>query len=164
MKLKIFLVVVFVAGLSVSLAMASPPEGKGKTGTSTMSSTTSTNKGKKPPKTGLNCRPKVSLILKGSLVSVSGSSFVMDVKQTNRQAVIWKGKQATVATDTNTTIRRRGNKATLSALELGDRLNVRARSCKAERETASLLAVRVVATRAMAAVPDGDGTTTSSND
>jgi hypothetical protein len=161
MKLKIFLVVVFVAGLSVSLAMASPPEGKGKTGRSTTSSTTSTNKGKKPPKTGLNCRPKVSLILKGSLVSVSGSSLVMDVKQTNRQAAIWKGKQATVATDAKTKIRRRGNKATLATLVVGDRLNVQARSCKSERETAALLAARVVATRATTPANDGETTTTS---
>ena len=49
MKVKLFLASLAVAGLAVSSAVAAPPEGKGK------------------PRTGEGCKPKVAVVLRGTL-------------------------------------------------------------------------------------------------
>jgi len=151
MKFKIALVAALVVGLVSSLAVAAPAKGpKGKTGT-TGTTTTTTGKVKKPKKV---CRPNVSLILKGTLVSVAYDqlSFTMDVKQTNRHAkALYKGKtDVSVQVNAKTKIRRLGKRVALSALKAGDRLDVQARLCKVKKgtvvvDTAPPLAVRVVA-------------------
>ncbi|MHB8060524.1 MAG: hypothetical protein ACYDHO_06800, partial [Gaiellaceae bacterium] len=92
MKFKIALVAALVVGLVSSLAVAAPAKGpKGKTGT-TATTTTTAKKAKKV------CRPNVSLILRGTLVSVDSElSFTMNVKQTNRHAkALYKGKTVSV--------------------------------------------------------------------
>ena len=150
MKFKIALVAALVVGLVSSLAVAAPAKGpKGKTGT-TGTTTTTTGKVKKPKKV---CRPSVSLILRGTLVSVDNElSFTMNVKQTNRHAkALYKGKtDVSVQVNAKTKIRRLGKRVALSALKAGDRLDVQARLCKVKKgtvvvDTAPPLAVRVVA-------------------
>ena len=145
MKFKIALIAALAVGLMASLAIAAPAKGpKGNTNTTT---TTKVKKAKKV------CRPNVSLILKGTLVSVANDelSFTMDVTQTNRHAkALYKGKTVNVQVNAKTKIKRLGKRVTLSKLTIGDRLNVQARLCKLKKgtvvvETAPPLAVRVVA-------------------
>lgn len=145
MKFKIALIAALAVGLMASLAVAAPAKGpKGNTNTTT---TTKVKKAKKV------CRPNVSLILKGTLVSVADDelSFTMDVTQTNRHAkALYKGKTVSVQVNAKTKIKRLGKRVTLSKLTIGDRLNVQARLCKLKKgtvvvETAPPLAVRVVA-------------------
>lgn len=145
MKFKIALIAALAVGLMASFAVTAQAKGpKGKTNTTT---TTKVKKGKKV------CRPNVSLILKGTLVSVADDqlSFTMDVKQTNKHAkALYKGKTVSVQVNAKTKIKRLGKRVTLSALVIGDRLNVQARLCKLKKGTvvtgvAPPLAVRVVA-------------------
>jgi hypothetical protein len=145
MKFKIALIAALAVGLMASLAVAAPAKGpKGNTNTTT---TTKVKKAKKV------CRPNVSLILKGTLVSVAEDqlSFTMDVKQTNKHAkALYKGKTVSVQVNAKTKIKRLGKRVTLSELKIGDRLNVQARLCKMKKgtvvtEIAPPLAVRVVA-------------------
>ena len=145
MKFKIALIAALAVGLMASLAVAAPAKGpKGDTNPTT---TTKVKKAKKV------CRPNVSLILKGTLVSVADDelSFTMDVTQTNRHAkALYKGKTVSVTVNAKTKIKRLGKRVTLSKLTIGDRLNVQARLCKLKKgtvvvETAPPLAVRVVA-------------------
>jgi hypothetical protein len=141
MKWKIGLIAVIVAGFMASFAVAASPNKGGAKKT-----TTTTAKVKKAKKT---CRPNVSLIMKGKLVSVDGASFTMNVTKTNKHAKSYKGKTITVLTNAKTKIRRLGKKVTLDKLVAGetngDTLNVRARYCKRGELPAPPLAVRVVA-------------------
>lgn len=152
MKFKVALAAVLVAGLTASLAIAAPAK-TSKKPARTNTTTTTTKKAKKV------CRPNVSLILKGKLVSVAGDhlSFTMDVKQTNRHAKLYKGQtDVRVQTNAKTKIRRLGHKVALETLTLGDRLYVQARVCKIKKSAGAVavappLAVRVVAKPAKAA-------------
>jgi hypothetical protein len=54
--------------------------------------------------------------------------------------------------------------STLAKLVVGDRLNVQARACKAERDTAVLLARRVVATPVKTTTTTTATTTTTGSD
>ncbi len=145
MKFKIALIAALAVGLMASFAVAAQAKGpKGNTNTTT---TTKVKKAKKV------CRPNVSLILKGKLVSIADDqlSFTMDVKQTNRHAkALYKGKTVSVQVNAKTKIRLRGKRVLLSALtgDLFYRLDVQARACKKSTgEIAPPLAVRVVAKR-----------------
>jgi hypothetical protein len=133
MKLKVLLVALAVAMLSVSAAVAAPPDGKGK-----------------PPTKGEGCKPKVTVVLKGTLDSVSSGSLSMKVNRANRWGRAWAtAGSASVTLDQKTKVRGNGMKtvADLAKLEAGDRVLVQARVCKAElAEDAmpDLTAVRVV--------------------
>lgn len=174
MKFKIFLLSLFVAGLSVSVALAAAPQ-SGRGGqhhsipSSTSGTTPTTESGKhkgKPSHEGADCKPKVALILKGDYVSGSADasgagSFVMLVKKANGHG--WNldlvGKQATIMVDGNTKIRRKGH-AKLSDFVAGDRLRVQIRMCKpAEGQAAppQLLASKV---NAHPAKPNDEGGST----
>jgi hypothetical protein len=164
------IVTAFVAGLAVSFAVASPGngngQGKGKkpsasTGTQT---TTTTTRGKKPPKSGPSCRPNVSLILRGTLVSAGGQSLAMDVTQTNAHARVYRGTQVNVEVSDKTKIQRLGKRVTLADLIAGDRLNVQARACKAEAGVGTALAVRIVALPAKKAPPTTTTTETTTTE
>jgi hypothetical protein len=137
-KFKIALIAVIVAGFMASFAVAASPNKGG----ANDQSTTTTAKVKKAKRT---CRPNVSLILRGKLVSVAEPSLTMLVKQTNKHARSYKGKEVVILTDNHTKILRLGHKVTLSALVVDDGLNVQARACKRGEAPASPLAVRVVA-------------------
>jgi hypothetical protein len=134
MKLRVLLVGL-AAMLSVSTAVAVPPAGKGK-----------------PLPTGPACKPKVTVVLKGTFVSASASSLSMNVTGANRWGRAYKtAGSASVALDAKTKVRGKGMKSVddLADLKAGDRLLVQARACKAdladEAVPAALTAVRVVA-------------------
>ena len=116
MKIKLVLASLAVAGLAVSSAVAAPPEGKGK------------------PRTGEGCKPKIAVVLKGTLVSASATSLSMNVTGANRWGRAWKSAAASVALDTTKTKVRGGGMKTVAdlvaKLKAGDRVLVQARVCK----------------------------------
>ena len=128
MKLKSVLVGVVVAGLCVSAAVAAPPPGKGKPSPSPGTVTSSKPKpGKgKPSKTGDNCKPRVAVVLKGTVDSASAGSLKMDVTHSNRWGRAWvEAGSATLTVDEDTKVRRNGNK-TLAAQTRPRRMGARA--------------------------------------
>ena len=152
MKLK-FVVVGFCAlGLAVSSAVAAPPPGKGKPETAGKPQTAGKPETTgKPLTTGANCKPKVTVVLKGELTQLTSGapgSLAMKVSQANRWGQPWATLgTATVVVDNTTKVRRNGKKL-LTDLAVGDRLLVQARACKADLTSATapaLTGVRVVA-------------------
>jgi hypothetical protein len=114
MKIKLVLASLAVAGLAVSSAVAAPPEGKGK------------------PRTGEGCKPKIAVVLKGTLVSASTNLLSMNVTGANRWGRAYIGT-ASVMLDTKTKVRGGGMKTVadlLADLKAGDRVLVQARVCK----------------------------------
>ncbi len=144
MKFKILLIAVFVSGLSASLAVAAPPPGKGK-GRSETIGFHPDKRERREHRLGQDCKPRVSLVLKGVLLSVAHDSLVLDVRRANKHARLFAGKQATVLVSARTKIRRLG-KAELSALREGDGVKAHVRACKtSESGQIALLARRIVA-------------------
>lgn len=138
MRLRLFAVALGAVALGVSSAVAAPPPGKGKPETAG-----------KPATTGSLCRPKVTVVLKGTLTSSGSGSLAMAVKQGNRWARAYTSLgTATLAVDGSTKVRRQGKKL-VTDLVVGDRLLVQARACKAdltaEGTPPALTAARVVA-------------------
>lgn len=131
MKAKILLVGLVSALVVVSSAVAVPPPGKGK-----------------PAPTGDGCKPKVTVVLKGTLASASATTLSVTVTRGNRWARAYvSAGTASVAVDATTKVRKQGKK-TLADLATGDRVLVQARVCKADladEATPALTAVRVVA-------------------
>ena len=131
MKIKVILTGLVVAGLAVSSAVAAPPEGKGK------------------PKSGDGCKPKVAVVLKGTLTSASATALGVDVTRGNRwgRAYVEGTAVTPVAVNATTKVRRQGKK-TLADLVVGDRVLVQARVCKAdlaENAKPDLTASKVIA-------------------
>ena len=133
MKLKMMLVTLAAASLSVSVAVAAPEKGK-------------------PLTTGAGCKPKVTVVLKGTLAATpgpSGTTLSVNAKSGNRFAreYLAAPQPLAIAVGENMKVRHQGKK-TLGDLLLGDRVHVQARACKAEllAEGAppALTAVRVV--------------------
>ena len=135
MRFKSLLVVLAVASLGTSVAIAAPPAGKGK-----------------PPKAGPGCKPKVTMVLKGTLAATpgpSGTSLSINVEKANKhgQAYVTGTQPVSVAVDASTKFRKQGKK-TIGDLLAGDRVLVQARACKADLASTTLpalTAVRVVA-------------------
>ena len=113
MKLKVVLAGLAVAGLSVSSAVAAPPADKGK-----------------PPTTGVGCKPKITVVLKGKL---TGAPLNVEVTSGNRwgRAYVAGTASTTIGVDTNTKVRRQGKKL-ITDLVVGDRVLVQAKVCKAD--------------------------------
>ena len=91
-----------------------------------------------PPPTGPGCKPKVTVILKGTLTTDPGAgatSLSMDVTGSNKAGKSLVTKPAatnvTITLDSKTIIRRNGKK-TAESLELNDRAVVVIRACKAD--------------------------------
>jgi hypothetical protein len=130
-KLRMLLVGLAAAILTVSAAVAAPPPGKGK-----------------PETTGEGCKPKVTVVLKGSLANASASSLTVTVTRGNRWARAWvEAGSAAVSVNATTKVRRQGKKA-LADLVTGDRVLVQAKVCKADLTddaTPALTAAKVVA-------------------
>ena len=150
MRLRLIVVGLGVAALGVSSAVAAPPPGKGKPETTgkpaAVGKPATTGK---PAATGALCRPKVTVVLKGTLTSSGATSLGMKVEHGNRWARAYTTLgTATLAVDDATKVRRNGDKL-VSALAVGDRLLVQARACKADLTAQgtppALTAVRVVA-------------------
>jgi hypothetical protein len=134
-KLKVALAGLAIAGLAVSSAVAAPPAGKGK-----------------PVTTGPGCKPKIAVVLKGTLASTPGASATalsVTVTSGNRwgRAYVKATQPMSVGVDANTKVRRQGEK-TLGALLKDDRVLVHARACKADLKddvTPALTASKVIA-------------------
>ena len=132
MKLKLLLTATVAAGLVASSALAAPPAGKGK-----------------PPTTGAGCKPRVAVILKGTLASAPGANAItVKVTSANRWGRAYVGgADDSIAVNADTRIRRQGLK-TLADLMAGDRVLVHARVCKADlanNAVPALTASKVVA-------------------
>ena len=113
MKLKVLVVGLAAAMLLVSAAVAAPAADKGK-----------------PPATGAGCKPKVMVVLKGTL---TGAPLSVDVTSGNRwgRAYVAGTASTTITVGTNTKVRRQGKKA-IGDLVVGDRVLVQAKTCKAD--------------------------------
>jgi hypothetical protein len=156
------LLALFCAGLlAASLAAAKPPPGKGKPeGKGKKTTTASTD-----PAT---CKPKISVILKGTFASGAGTSFSMNVTQSNFHGRDLVGQPLTLTVDDKTMFRRNGH-AELSDFMAGDRLNVQARACKKQKNAAPtpavqappMLAKRVTGHPATGSAEGGATTTTT---
>jgi hypothetical protein len=132
MKVRVLLVGLVALGLSASVAVAAPPPGKGK-----------------PLPTGPTCKPKVTVVLKGTLASVSADTLGVTVTHGNRWARAYvDAGTATVKVTEDTNVRRNGMKEVTDLVAL-DRVLVQARVCKADLLAVgpppALTAVRVVA-------------------
>ena len=131
MKMKFLLVAMVIASLGVSAAVAAPPLGKGK-----------------PVATGEGCKPKVTVVLKGTLAAASLTELSVNVTKANRHGRAYVSPPAvTVKVNGDTKVRRQGKKA-LDDLQSTDRVLVQARVCKADLEGATpplLTASKVVA-------------------
>jgi hypothetical protein len=155
------LLAIFCLGLvTASLAVAKAPPGKGKPEGKGKKTTTSATT---DPAT---CKPKISVILRGTFVSGGGTSFTMNVTQTNFHGRDLVGSPLTLTVDAKTTFRRNGH-AELADFKADDRLNVQARACKKQKNATqtpaatptAMLAKRVTGHPAKAS--DGTVTTTT---
>jgi hypothetical protein len=130
-KVKPYVTGVLVAGVLVSTAAAAPPAEKGK-----------------PPTTGPGCKPRIAVILKGTLAAPGSSSISVKVTSSNRWGRAYVGgSDKSIAVNASTKVRRQGEK-TLADLKAGDRVLVQARACKADlanSATPALTATKVVA-------------------
>jgi hypothetical protein len=141
MKVKLLLVGLAVAGLTVSSAVAAPPEGKGK-----------------PDPSGPNCKPKVTIVLKGTLKT---APLNVDVTSGNRwgRAYVAGTALTTITVDPSTTKVRRQGKKGITDLVVGDRVLVQARVCKADLKDGAmptLTASKVIAHPAKAESEEDD--------
>lgn len=108
---------------------------------------------KKPPTTGLGCKPAVSVILKGTLTSdpefAGAGAFTMSTTGANKPGKVFVGgADETITVDANTKIRRQNAPKLVASLETGDRAVVHLRACKGDlpldaTELTALTALRV---------------------
>ena len=131
MKLKttIFALIALVLAVTAAGAVAAPGKGKGK-----------------PDPTGEACKPRVQVIMKGTLGSAGSDSVTMTVLRANKHGKRFVGAdpiQISVAEKAK--VRRKG-KVALADLVAGDSLMIHARACKADlkAEGAPALVARVV--------------------
>jgi hypothetical protein len=114
------LAALLAAALAGPPALATPPPGKGK-----------------PPASGPGCKPKVTVVLKGTLKSDPGAtatSFSLEVTRANKHGaslVTSPPTTVTIAVNAQTKVRRQGA-TTIDALALNDRALVQLRFCKAD--------------------------------
>jgi hypothetical protein len=124
-KVKTLLLALAAGALAASTALGAPPP-------------THQGKGDKPPTTGTGCRPMVTVVLHGSVATAPGTSpvlpFGLAVKVTSAnelgEAFVKTTQPVTVTVTSSTRIRNEGSPL-LSSLLMGDRLTLRAPSCKA---------------------------------
>jgi hypothetical protein len=106
----------------------------------------------KPPTTGVGCKPNVTVILKGSLAGDGAAapfSLLVTVTHTNHFGRAYKNaaQPISILVTTDTKVRRGDSKSSVD-LKTGDRVNIRARACKADlanNATPTLTAIRIVA-------------------
>jgi len=159
MKIKLFLAGLVIAGLVVSSAVAAPPDGKGKP-----DDPGAAGKAHKPDASGPNCKPKITVVLRGTFTSASSTSLAMTVVGANRWGRAWKtAGTATVTLDDHTMVRGNGMKTVsdlVARMKDGDRVLVQARVCKADLKDATamptLTASKVVGHPAKAAEENDD--------
>ena len=128
MKIKLLLTATVAAAVVVSSAVAAQPADKGK------------------PKTGEGCKPRIAVILKGTLTGV-GNPLTVNVTSANHWGKAYLGSGKQIATTTDTKVRGQGMKQ-LSELKSGFRVLIQARVCKADLAngaTPALTASKVIA-------------------
>jgi len=147
MKMKALLAGLVAASLLASAAIAAPPPGKGK------------------PTTGEGCKPQITVVLKGTLVSASANLLSMNVTGANRWGRAYKNAgTASVTLDDKTKVRGNGMKTVadlLAELKARDRVLVQARVCKEDLKDdklAALTASKVIGHPAKAASTETDAT------
>jgi hypothetical protein len=113
MRLKLLLVGLAAVVLTASSAIAAPPADKGK-----------------KPTTGEGCKPKVTVVLKGTL---KGAPLSVDVTSSNRwgRAYVAGTANTSITVNDDTKVRRQGQKK-ITDLVVGDRVLVKAKVCKAD--------------------------------
>jgi hypothetical protein len=130
MKFRILVLALVTALVGASVALAHDNPGKGKP---------AAKPGK--PTSGPNCRPKVKVVLKGSLANdpvTDDTSFMLTVSKSNRhgRSYVSATQPITVTLDAMTKIRRKAPDSeptkTLDSLAMGDLVKVHAKACKAE--------------------------------
>jgi hypothetical protein len=126
MKVKMILLVIAAAALTASAALATPPA-------------THLGKGTKPATTGTGCKPQVMVVLHGTVATAPGATpafpfnLMVNVSSANHQgkAFLKATQPLTVSVTSTTRISRPGTKV-LSSLLAGDKLTVKARTCRAD--------------------------------
>jgi hypothetical protein len=132
MKIRLLLIgaVAAAVAVGVSSAVAAAPTDKGK-----------------PKTTGEGCKPRIAVILKGTLTGV-GSPLTVKVTSANHWGKAYVGgSDKHVAVNSDTKVRGQGMK-TLSELKSGFRVLIQARVCKADLAngaTPALTATKVIA-------------------
>jgi hypothetical protein len=129
MRFNPFVVVLAGVVLTASSAVAAPSAGK-----------------VKPSPLGAGCKPKVMVVLKGTLM---GAPLSVDVTSSNRwgRAYVPGSASTSIAVDPTTKVRRQ-NKKDITDLVNGDRVLVQAKVCKAalaNDATPALTASKVIA-------------------
>ena len=135
MKLRMLVGGLIAGGIVVSAAIAASPSDKGK-----------------PAAVGPDCKPKIAVVLKGTLAATPGASATaisVRVTSGNRwaRAYVAAAQPRSIGVDAKTKIRRQGGK-TLGTLVSGDRVLVQSRVCKADLAngaTPALTASKVIA-------------------
>jgi hypothetical protein len=155
LKALVGLIALGLAGASLAYAAPKAVSGNGNgNGPKTETSTTATTHGQKPPKTGEGvCRPRVSLVLKGTLNGVAGDKASLSVHVTGGSHLArkaYKGADVTVGVDNSTKFNRNGHKS-IDDLVAGDRLVVQTRAvCKADYAPGGTLPSTLTAKRVTA--------------
>lgn len=106
----------------------------------------------KPPPSGTNCKPKVSVILTGTLAADAGAAPVASLSVTvtgaNKFGKLYKSANPVAVALTSSTKVNRNGDTKAADLKQGDRVNIRATACKADLSATTppaTTAVRVVA-------------------
>jgi hypothetical protein len=130
MRMKLLLIGAVAAAIAVSSAVAAPLADKGK-----------------PRTTGEGCKPRIAVILKGTLTGV-GSPLTVKVTSANHWGKAYVGgSDRQVAVNSTTKVRGQGMKQ-LSELKSGFRVLIQARVCKADLAngaTPALTATKIIA-------------------
>jgi hypothetical protein len=130
MKFRFLVLALVTALLGASVAVANDNPGKGKP---------STRPGK--PTTGPNCKPRVKVILKGTLANepaAGDTSLELTAMKANRhgRAYVSAAQPVTVNVDASTKVRRKAPDSaptkTLDSLAMGDLVKLAANACKAD--------------------------------
>jgi hypothetical protein len=157
MKFRIFVLALVTALLGASVAVANDNPNKG--------SRPETRPGKPAnPTTGPNCKPRVKVVLKGTLANdpaTGDTSLDLNVTKANRhgRAYVTPGQAITITLDAKTKVRRKahGSKPTktLDSLAMGDRVQLDSKACKADLKNGGTpqLTARHVTAKPAAAPP-----------
>jgi hypothetical protein len=130
MKFRILVLALVTALVGASVALAHDNSGNGKL---------EAKPGK--PTSGPNCRPRVKVVLRGSLANdpvADDTSFMLTVSKANRhgRAYVSAAQPITVNVDAMTKVRRKAPDSdptkTLDSLAMDDLVKVSAKACKAD--------------------------------
>ena len=132
MKFRILVLALVTALVGASVALAHDNPGKGKP---------ETRASKPKPTTGPNCKPRVKVVLKGTLANdpaTGDTSLQMTATKSNRhgRAFVLALQPITINVDAKTKVRRKAPDSkptkTLDSLAVGDLVKLDAKACKAD--------------------------------